>query len=243
MSLTPFTSERAPTEILLSRAARIPTFSLNSCLLHKPARVAMRNLFDMSHILKSSWNAYNGLSGVTKETQQASREGRLSLRCRTGPLCVLWHAATAVLDWTRVLRLELYERTNCPSTPLASVRSDAGGRRCVLGIASATFLRPELALALSYRAFADSHRRFRSPRSSQCDSDSYIHRQYHHHRRHDRFLNSFGHRDSATSLDAESTAAFGERTLDREYSRLRTLVLEARRRRSAAARASARPHG
>ena len=103
---------------------------------------------------------------------------------------MLWHAATAVLDWTRVLRLELYEHENCPSTPLASLRSDAGGCRCVLGIAGATVLRPELALARSCRAFADSHRRFRSPRSSQCDSDSYIRRQYHHHRRHDCFLNS-----------------------------------------------------
>src|ERR1043166_9863159 len=97
---------------------------------------------------------------------------RLSLLCRIWPSCALWHAATAVLDWTRVLRLEPYEHTNCPSTPVASARSDAGGRRRVLGIASATFLRPELALARSYRAFADSHRRFRSPRSSQCDSDS-----------------------------------------------------------------------
>jgi hypothetical protein len=64
---------------------------------------------------------------VTKETQQASQEGRLSLLCRTGPLRALKHAATAVLDWTRALRLESYEHTNCPSTPLASVRSDAGG--------------------------------------------------------------------------------------------------------------------
>jgi hypothetical protein len=76
---TPFTSEARKPEISLSRFARMPTSRCIRGYDHKGARIEIRSLFDMSHILKTNLNADKCLrrrhEGVLWDKSGTQRDG------------------------------------------------------------------------------------------------------------------------------------------------------------------------
>src|ERR1700694_1629756 len=119
---------------------------------------------------------------------------------------------------------------------MACVRSDAGCRLCLLGLAGTALRRSGLAVAGNHFRSADPHGGLLPPRPSQRNSVSRLCGQCRDHPRHDCFVGFSDPRDPTASRASASPAAFGDRTLDYQRFGVRPLVLEARCWRSAEAR-------